>query len=90
MAFDRDAFWSMENKVTDETISLADNRRLSVKGIGEIKVKAWVDGQWKTVTIRNVRWIPELGKNLFSFKAATKNNYEIVTSKQPVKVVRDN
>jgi len=64
MAFDRKAFWSMEERETNETIGLADNRRLSVKDIGQIKVEAWVNHQWKTVTMNNVRWIPELGKNL--------------------------
>lgn len=42
------------------------------------------------VTIKNVRWVPELGKNLFSFKAAANYNFEIITTKQYVKIVRDN
>ncbi|KMQ82648.1 integrase core domain protein [Lasius niger] len=88
MAFDRKAFSSMEEGETNETIGLADNRRLSVKDIGQIKIEAWVDHQWKTVTMNNVRWIPELGKNLFSFKAATNHNFQIITSKQNVKAAK--
>jgi len=45
MAFDREAFWSMKSEEMGETIGLADNRRLPVKGIDEMKVEAWVDGQ---------------------------------------------
>jgi len=40
MAFDREAFWSMKSEEIGETIGLADNKRLPVKGIGEIKVEA--------------------------------------------------
>lgn len=79
----------MEEEKTHETIGLTDNRRLSVKGIGQVKAEAWVDDQWKTVTISNVRWIPELGKNLFSFKAVTNRNFEIITSKQQVKIIKN-
>lgn len=90
MAFDRRIFWTLEEKKTDETIGLADNRRLAIEGIGQVKFESWIDGQWKTVTISDVRWIPELGKNLFSFKAATNHNCKIITSKQKVKVIQDN
>lgn len=82
-------FWSIEEIDTDETIGLADNRRLSKKGIGQIKIKTGVNGQWESATISNVRWILELGKNLFSFKAATNQNCKIITKKQQVLVVRE-
>lgn len=90
MVFDRRVFWTLEEKKTDETIGLADNRRLAIKGIDQVKVESWIDGQWKTVTISDVRWIPELGKNLFSFKAATNHNCKIITNKQKIKVIQDN
>lgn len=70
MAFDQRIFWTLEEKETHKTIGLADNSRLAIKGIGQVKVESWINGQWETVTISDVRWIPELGKNLFSFKAA--------------------
>lgn len=89
MAHDRNAFWSLEEINTEETIGLADNRRLSIKGIGQVKIKTWVNDQWESAIISNVRWIPELGKNLFSFKAVTNHNCKIVTSKHQVEVIRD-
>lgn len=89
MAHDRNAFWSLEEINTEETIGLADNRKLSTKGIGQVKIKTWINGKWESATISNVRWIPELGKNLFSFKAVTNHNCKVVTSKHQVEVIRD-
>lgn len=45
MAFNRKMFWSIEEIDTDDKISMADERRLSIKGIGQIKIETWVNGQ---------------------------------------------
>ena len=47
-----------------------NNAPLQVEGMGNIHVECYVDGNWNTAILYDVLYVPNLGANLFSIRAA--------------------
>jgi hypothetical protein len=54
---------------------IADNRKLWVRGVGSIKIRCWIDNNWKHSTFQYVLSVPELRKNLFSMGQAANKGF---------------
>lgn len=90
MANDRCLFYEVKESRGGESIKLADDNKVVSKGIGKVKVEAWLNGRWKEITIEEVRWVSNLKGNLFVFNAATKHGHEIITTEDEIKVIYKN
>jgi hypothetical protein len=60
-------------------VTVADDRNLWVRGIGDINITRTIDGVQKQGTLRKVLFIPELRRNLFSIGLATKSGLSFQT-----------
>lgn len=54
----------------DMPIYVGNNAVIYARGRGDIEVDTLVSGQWEPHTIRDVLYVPDIGKNLFSLGAA--------------------
>lgn len=86
MIYDRNLFCKLDQNRDGESIKLEDKKVIS-KDIGKVKVDAWRSGRWKEITLEEVRWVPNLKKNLFAFNAATKHEHKIITTMNDVTVM---
>lgn len=84
---DREAFWKLDKSRGGEMVYLADNHRVKSRGIGQVKIESYVNGKWALHLVEDVRWVPEIKKNLFAFNAAARRGNEIVTTANQVKVL---
>lgn len=64
----RDLFTTF--KQFNQTFQLADGSTAEIKGTGEIMLNCLVLGKWKPVTLKDVVYIPDWKKNLFSLGSA--------------------
>ena len=55
---------------------MANNTKAQAMGIGKVKVKALINGQWERITIHDVEYVPG-GNNLFSENVALKKVLEV-------------
>ena len=68
--------WFYEFKPVAEgtyPISQANKDVMFCHGIGSIAIRSQVDGKWHSLTLKDVLYVPDLGRNLFSLRQATKN-----------------
>lgn len=86
MAYNRKMFMTLDENRGGELITLADNRQVKSMGIGSVSVKAWIGSGWQNLTITNVRWIPDLKKNLFSLIVLMERGIEIKLTNGNVKM----
>lgn len=86
MAYNRRMFMTLDENRGGELITLADNRQVKSMGIGSVSVKAWIGSGWQNLTITNVRWIPDLKKNLFSLIVSMERGIEIKLTNGNVKM----
>jgi len=56
----------------------SDNFPLQATGKGDICIKSKVNGEWRNNIIYDVLFVPKLGANLFSVRAATKRGVKVV------------
>jgi len=66
---------------TPKTLSLTDKHKAYAKGIGRIKVEAYMQDNWQQCTISNVLYIPG-AVNLFSETVMAQKGYTVVRSKK--------
>jgi transposase InsO family protein len=59
------------------TITIADKSQMQCLGVGDIEMRSQVGKKWTTITLKNVLFVPELGRNLFSISAASRNGCKI-------------
>ncbi|KMQ88490.1 copia protein [Lasius niger] len=65
--------WFNKFEVTNrgDSVSLGDNKKYDVVGEGTILIEKFVDGAWREAQIKNVIYVPEIKKNLFSVGKCT-------------------
>lgn len=68
-------------------VVVANNQKISVECIGDIKVSAKVNGIEKKFLIKEVQYVPELCVNLLSVSQMVKNDYEVIFHKNGCKVL---
>ena len=66
-------------------VYLADNKALEIEGKGDVYVKTTSGNQW---TLKDVRYIPGIKKNLISFGQLDSTGYAAEFGKVPWKIVK--
>lgn len=51
-----------------------------------MRVKTWIGSGWQNLTIKNVRWIPELRKNLFLLLVLMERRIDIKLTERNIKM----
>nr|CAD7572019.1 unnamed protein product [Timema californicum] len=64
MTWQRDYFDKFEEDSDGSSVRLGDNHKLFVKGKGDVMIRKLLNGQWYDSVIRDVRFVPDLKKNL--------------------------
>nr|CAD7258358.1 unnamed protein product [Timema shepardi] len=64
MTWHRDYFDKFEEDSDGSSVRLGDNHKLFVKGKGDVMIRKLLNGQWYDSVIRDVRFVPDLKKNL--------------------------
>lgn len=73
----------------DYSIRIANSDIMLCKGIGTIDIQTKVGNQWKEVSMKNVLYVPELGRNLFSLSAVTKAGASVVLTTDTCKIYKE-
>lgn len=82
--------WFVDFQATSgDVIRLGDNGLCNIDGIGTIKVEAFGNGKWNSVTLHNVLYVPKIKKNLFSVGAVTALGYTLTFKDEHVLVSKD-
>ena len=71
-----DWFTEMEKYSKPKKVAIADNSDMSVVGVGKVKVKALIDGNWNEISIHDVEYVPG-GVNLFSENILLDKGFEV-------------
>ncbi|UYV79065.1 hypothetical protein LAZ67_17000981, partial [Cordylochernes scorpioides] len=76
--------WFSEFNELDEEyqVKLGDNHVINASGKGTILISCYVDGEWTKGILKNVLYVPEIRKNLFSAGEATNLGNKIITEKE--------
>ncbi|UYV76594.1 hypothetical protein LAZ67_14001355 [Cordylochernes scorpioides] len=76
--------WFSEFNELDEEyqVKLGDNHVINASGKGTILIACYVDGEWTKGILKNVLYVPENHKNLFSAGAATNLGNKLITEKE--------
>lgn len=53
-----DWYFEYEKYQIPKPVQIADNSQMLVEGVGKVKVKAFVNKQWKEIEIHNVEFVP--------------------------------
>lgn len=88
MSFNKSLFDKLEES-QHKRILLGDNRTLEVVGKGEVKILDLQNEEWKPWRLTNVLYIPELCNNLFSYSACTSHGYEIISTQNGIKIIKN-
>lgn len=88
MSFDKSIFEKLE-KSEHKSVLLGDNRKLKVFGKGDVQILVLQNGKWIPWKLTNVLCVPELRNNLFSYSACTSHGYEIISSQDNIKIVKN-
>lgn len=85
------AFFSGLQVSTDcEKVIVGNSDELEVKGVGDVKIKKFVDGRWEDGIITNVLYVPGLRRNLISEGVITSKGMKILKSGDVVEVYGNN
>lgn len=76
--------WFSELKPVDDlpSIRVGNGAELSVKGIGTVRIKRLVYGEWSEMLIKDVHYVPGLSRSLFSISACAEKNFKTVLDKE--------
>lgn len=75
---------------SDRTVKLGNKQNVEVCGEGSILIKRKINGQWEESILKNVIYVPELRRNLFSEGAATRRGYMIVKNNESAQIMKNN
>lgn len=78
MCFHPEWFTSLKPIENDIVVRVADNKILKPVNIGDINIKAYVNGEWKKKILTDVLYIPELRRNLLSVGKITGKGFTMV------------
>jgi len=85
MCYKREFFAEL-NQCEEFSVTLGNNKELSVTGKGIILINTLVNNQWINSRLTNVWYVPELKKNLFAEGILTKKNMKIIKEGDSAKV----
>ena len=68
----RNFFVGEIRKFEGGTVKAANNQRMTVEGIGSVKINALVNGRIQPFVLTDVRYVPGMGASLLSIKQAKK------------------
>ena len=88
---DKRQWFTNFQSVEDECwiVTVADNNVLYVRGIGDIPVKAMINGVETSFRLKNVLYVPQLCRNLISTGRLTENHVAIVHLRNQCKIITD-
>lgn len=75
---------------SNRTVKLGNQKDIKISGEGSILINKVVKGQWERSILKNVLYVPELKRNLFSEGQATRRGYVIVKNKDMALIKKDN
>lgn len=76
--FRRDWFSTFKpnNQLNNAGVRAANDDVMQVDGVGDIRIEVFVDGEWRTSTLKDVQYVPRLKVNLFSVMEAGKKGFD--------------
>ena len=80
----KELFWNFKSG-NFEKVYLANNKDFEIKGKGDVCIKTKVENQW---TLKNVRYIPSLKKNLISIGQLDSTGYATKLGKSSWKIMK--
>lgn len=72
----------------NRTVKLGNKQDVEVRGKGSILIRKLVKGQWEQSILKDVLYVPDLRRNLFSEGAATRRGYVIVKNNQSAFIIK--
>ena len=82
--------WFQNFQAVDDhswSVTIADNHLLYVRGIGNIYVHTFVNGEVSTIKLKNVLYVPKLRRNLISIGRLTERNVAIIHIRDMCKMI---
>lgn len=71
--------WFIEFKDHKQPVHIADRSKVYSVGIGTVQLEALVQGEWKTIHLKNVLYVPQM-LNLFSEAMVVKRGFTVVSN----------
>lgn len=92
MTYRKDFFLYLQefNSNCNRTVKLGNQIELKVKGVGTVLIKKCLNGQWETNVLKEVLYVPELCRNLFSEGAAMRLGFVILKKDTSALIYKDN
>lgn len=81
--------WFNDVNPINEGIVIGDGKVCEARGIGDIIVRNYVNGEWSEAKIENVLYVPDFKRNLFSVGACTSRGYSVTFDSGFVCLSRD-
>lgn len=80
MTYRKEFFVNLQEYDNDcnRTVKLGNQIELKVKGVGTVLIKKCLNGQWESNVLKEVLYVPELRRNLFSEGAAMRLGFVIL------------
>lgn len=75
---------------SQKSLTLGNKQSVEVSGIGKIRIKRYVNGQWEDGELHGVLYVPSLRRNLFSEGVIIKKNYTIIKKDTSALIYKDN
>ena len=79
-------FWMKDMKNLKDSVGVANNQKMEVKGTGKCKVVGKCGNSKKEVDVRDVLYIPELSTNLLSVSQITERGHTVIFRKSTCEV----
>uniref|UniRef100_A0ABD2WYY7 Integrase catalytic domain-containing protein n=1 Tax=Trichogramma kaykai TaxID=54128 RepID=A0ABD2WYY7_9HYME len=78
MTANRQHFSSYEPFPIPQPVEIANNSCIHAHGCGNIDIEVLVGGKWSSAQLKNVRYVPDVGNQLFSVRQATAHGNKII------------
>lgn len=82
----RNRNWIRDMKVCNNTVNIANNRQVKVRGQGFCEVRVKCENFQKDLDIKDVSYVPDLSTNLLSISKITEKGNTVVFSKNECKI----
>lgn len=89
MSYKREYFIDLD-KYIGCPLKLGNQETLQVAGQGNILIQKCVNGQWEMSILKDVLYVPDLRRNLFSEGVVSKQGFKIVKKDRDAMIYKDN
>lgn len=79
-----------KSKAKNDDVKVANNERLAIECVGNVKQKINNGGQLKELTLENVQYIPKICENLLSVSQIVKKGNSVLFDINGVKIINSN